>query len=230
MSAATPDLKLDYARARAHELLEQFRLHDWQFSFMSRSATSRFGDCNHARRLIRLSPVLTELNIVDEIEDTIRHEIAHARCNPSDGHNASFYAMCREVGAKPERCYGPSVNRPPVRSKPVSYRRRCPGCDREWHYRGHPSAWRACPRCGVGVFIERMRGDTWERRSQWSAYCGWYAGRLLEDEDVDIDDPQLGVVAQVSFDEPGLCKYCLSFHHDWEWVSYESEETRNANN
>lgn len=220
LSGTASTLSLEFARTLARDLLDQFGLNDWRFSFMSRRATKRFGDSNHARKLIRLSPVLTEMNHMGEVEDTLRHEIAHALCDPSDGHNARFYGMCLKVGARPERCCGPAVKRPPVKPKAINYRRRCIGCDSVWYYRGHLSAVRACGECETDLINEKCGRNGWETTSRWTAHCACYACDMLEDGDVYEHDPHLGTVAQVSFDEPVRCDYCGSHLHDWEWVSY----------
>lgn len=214
--------RLEFTRTLAQDLLDQFELTDWQFAFMSRRATWRFGDCDHSRKLIRLSPVLTEMNHMGEVEDTLRHEIAHALCDPSDGHNARFYAKCIEVGARQERCYGPDVNRPGRKRKPDRYRRRCITCDSSRRYRGHLSADRACGECGTNLVNERRGQCGWEMRSRWTARCALYAFDMLDYEDVHEDDMNFGIVAQVAFDEPRRCEYCESHLHDWEWVSYEA--------
>ncbi len=168
--ATTPAERLDAARSLAHRLLAEFGLTDWRFEFMSRRAVRRFGDCNHTKKTIRLSPVLTEMNDASEVEDTLRHEIAHALCHPSDGHNRRFYAMCQKVGATPTRCYDQSVNAPPRKPKAPSYRRRCPGCERTWYYRGPISALRACGQCGIHVLIESRCDAGWEPKGRRSIF------------------------------------------------------------
>lgn len=223
MGASAPARRIDVARSVAEVLLVHFGLIGWRFLYMSRRATGRFGDCNHSRKIIRLSPVLTEMNDFVEIEDTIRHEIAHALCDPSDGHNRKFYAMCRKVGARPERCCGSEVKCPRRKSKSerLQYRRRCIRCEISQHFRGRISAVRACGRCGSNLLNERRGSNGWEPRSKWSGYCGWYACWQMEEKDMEVDDPQLGVIAQVSFNEPVCCGYCRSRFHDWEWEMYE---------
>jgi len=161
-SATTAADRLERAWSTAHELLAAFGLDDWRFEFMSCRATRRFGDCNHAKKTIRLSPVLTVMNEMGEVEETIRHEIAHALCRPTDGHNSAFYAMCRTVGATPARCCDATVNAPPQQRRPRRYRRRCPTCERTWYYRGPIHAARACGQCRTLVIIEKHLDAGWQ--------------------------------------------------------------------
>lgn len=109
-NAETLDIMLDKlitTRRIGNDLLKKFGLTDWRFEFMSRSATSLYGECDPSKKVIRLSPVLTEMNPLSESELMIRHEIAHART--TGGHDKEFYAMCIKVGARPQRCYPRTV-------------------------------------------------------------------------------------------------------------------------
>jgi len=76
----------------------------WRFAFDD--AKRRFGACHRGwDKKITLSRPLTLLNDRAEVEDTIRHEIAHALCPPKCGHGPAWKVMCKRTGAKPERCY-----------------------------------------------------------------------------------------------------------------------------
>ena len=98
-------------------------LPDWDFRWDR--ATRRFGCCHQNLKRITLSKTLTELNEWDDIKDTLLHEIAHALAGQGHGHDAVWKAKCREIGARPERCYGSSVRRPVKKWKGI-----CPGCGR----------------------------------------------------------------------------------------------------
>ena len=98
---------------------------DWSFRFDR--ARRRFGSCRVREKLITLSRALTFMNSQAEVRDTILHEIAHA-LTPGDGHGRPWKAKCRELGAKPVRCYGDeSVVSPPRR--PAAYIMGCQSCD-----------------------------------------------------------------------------------------------------
>lgn len=81
------------------------------------NAERRFGICRPARKEISISRTLTALNPEQEVLDTILHEIAHAlaaiETGENCGHDDRWKAICRRIGARPERCYdGEEVNAP----------------------------------------------------------------------------------------------------------------------
>lgn len=101
-------MELRDAEQLAVNLLKQFGLASaWRFEFDS--AKRRFGCCHRSQRLITLSRELVLRNDQLQVEDTIRHEIAHALCPPRSGHGTAWTAMCKVTGARPERCYGEEV-------------------------------------------------------------------------------------------------------------------------
>jgi len=76
--------------------------------------------------LITLSRPLTLLNPIEQVRDTILHEIAHA-LTPGDGHGAKWKAACIAIGAKPVRCFvDPEVVTPARR--PARYSIGCRAC------------------------------------------------------------------------------------------------------
>jgi predicted SprT family Zn-dependent metalloprotease len=117
------------ARHLAFELMHRHGLfaQGWRFAFDH--ARRRFGCCNYTRKVISLSRPLTLLNAEAEVRDTLLHEIAHALCPPREGHGPRWRAKCREIGARPRRCYSDAtVVSPPRPPAPYQY-----GCGRcEW--------------------------------------------------------------------------------------------------
>jgi predicted SprT family Zn-dependent metalloprotease len=99
-----------------------------------------------------LSAHFAERNGDDEVRDTILHEIAHALVGPGHGHDGVWKAKCREIGARPEACYGAGVEMPRGR-----WRACCPGCERVFDRHRRPK-----------------RADGWFCRG-----CGPTAGKLL---------------------------------------------------
>ena len=75
----------------------------WSFEFDT--AKRRFGVCRYGSKRIGLSAPLTNANEEAQVKDTILHEIAHALVGHGHGHDSVWKAKCREIGAKPERCY-----------------------------------------------------------------------------------------------------------------------------
>lgn len=115
-------MELRDAEQLAVELMKQFGIAStWRFEFDN--AVRRFGCCHRSQNLITLSAELVKRNEQPKVEDTIRHEIAHALCPPREGHGEVWKAMCLKVGAKPERCYNDEVDAPEG-----DWQARCNGC------------------------------------------------------------------------------------------------------
>jgi predicted SprT family Zn-dependent metalloprotease len=79
------------------------------------NAKNRFGQCRFASKLITISSVLTELNSEADVLDTILHEIAHALVGPEHDHDWTWKMVAKQIGAKPERCFGREIAQPPAK-------------------------------------------------------------------------------------------------------------------
>jgi hypothetical protein len=138
-------VNLFVARHLAITLMARHGLAGWRFAFDH--ARRRFGSCQFGRKTITLSRYLT-----------ILHEIAHALC-PHDGHGAAWKAMCRRIGAKPERCYqNGEVVTPPRR--PAPWKIGCPRCG--WWTDRHKRTSRklVCRTCRSEVVYRSTQPDT----------------------------------------------------------------------
>ena len=105
--------------------------HDLGYTFKFDHAKRRAGCCNYTDKTISLSKVIVLHNIdrMDSIEDTIRHEIAHALSHGLFGkrganHGNYWKMVARTIGASPTRCYN-DKKFAPVDSK---YTLRCNNC------------------------------------------------------------------------------------------------------
>jgi len=137
---------------RGNELLKQFGLSDWRFELSREKNT--LGRCEHSDRTISFSQYYLHLPM-EEIEDTILHEIAHALVGPKHGHDYVWKAKCREIGARPERLAPPEIK---TSAKP-NYRIECPDCG--WHtdrFRMRRRNFGAkCPECHTEVKIYKYK-------------------------------------------------------------------------
>ncbi len=125
------------AQLRAHGLYDK----GWRFRYDA--AKVRFGACRYGAKVISLSKHLAALNDEAACRDTLLHEIAHALAGKKAGHGPKWKAMCREVGARPVRCYGKGeVAQPPPRYWAV-----CPLCDQRLPYHRRPRRLPACAPC-----------------------------------------------------------------------------------
>jgi len=134
----------------ARSLMDQHGLADWRFAFDH--ARRRFGCCNFTRKSITLSAYLVNLNIEDEVRDTILHEIAHA-LTPGEGHSENWKHACRTVGAKPERCFKEADG---VKLVTTGLRVGCASC--EWWASRYRITWsvQVCRKCSKQVQWEHI--------------------------------------------------------------------------
>jgi SprT protein len=112
---------------QSQELAEHLmRLHklppEWSFRF-DRSRV-RFGKCDYHKKQISLSKYLVELNVEEDVRDTILHEIAHALCPPGSGHGPLWKSVALSIGCNGRRCYGQEVRRPTPK-----FQGTCPTCN-----------------------------------------------------------------------------------------------------
>jgi predicted SprT family Zn-dependent metalloprotease len=130
----------------ARSLMQQHALTEWSFGFDH--ARRRFGKCDYTHRRITLSRPLTFLNPIDEVRDTLLHEIAHALA-PGDHHGPRWRAMCRQIGARPVRCYTDDR----VVSPPAPYLFGCESCGWWVERRRRTQRKYQCSKCkGIVVF------------------------------------------------------------------------------
>jgi predicted SprT family Zn-dependent metalloprotease len=135
-------MDLGEARRLGWELLEEHGLRDWSFTFDQ--AKRRAGVCRYAKRQISLSAPLTRLHPVEEVRDTILHEVAHALVGPRHGHDAVWRATAVRIGCSGQRCT--SADAPAIEGAWVGT---CPGGHRVTRHR-RPARPMACARCAPG--------------------------------------------------------------------------------
>lgn len=110
----------------ANEALDRYGLADQGWVFRWDHARKRFGSCMYGKKRITMSVYLARLNDVDQCQDTILHEIAHALAGQKAGHGPRWRAACHRVGAEPKRCFDAKD----VALPPSKYVRFCPSCER----------------------------------------------------------------------------------------------------
>lgn len=119
-------MRLADARHLAEQLINQFHLTGWEIQFDG--TRQRFGQCRPREREIGLSRNLVLLNSPAEVEETIRHEIAHAIAGCHHQHNIVWMHAAVLCGCKPVACYDTAI----VTAAP-KYVGKCPTCNRSYN-------------------------------------------------------------------------------------------------
>jgi len=156
------------AQQLAERLMAEFGLTAQGWRFEWDDAERRFGCCHHGVAYMKLSGLavqkhdpfislsrsMTLLNDAAQVEDTIRHEIAHAMCKPPqhrvrgqklEGHGEEWKRMCAVTGARPVRCYS-HADTVVVKQ---DWSATCGGCGTIFYKKKQPRAYHTftCPEC-----------------------------------------------------------------------------------
>lgn len=94
-----------WVASTARALMRYFGL-DAAWKFDWDRAQNRFGLCKHHEKRISMSHHLTPHRTREDNLNTILHEIAHALVGTGHGHDATWRAMARRLGAIPKACSG----------------------------------------------------------------------------------------------------------------------------
>jgi len=115
------------ALALTQALFDQNGLRGWQVSVNTRM-TRTLGRCDQGTRTIQLARWVFERCPWSEIEDLVRHEVAHALAGPRAGHGPRWKQIARELGATPRGCVHPTEWTSPSQEKPRNVRLECLEC------------------------------------------------------------------------------------------------------
>ncbi|GAA2635210.1 SprT-like domain-containing protein [Paractinoplanes durhamensis] len=116
-------MDLTEARRLASGLIARHGLRGWRLVFDN--AKTRAGVCRFDRKEIGLSRPLVALYDVEQVTETVLHEVAHALAGPRHGHDRVWRATARRIGSTGERCMpadAPSVDGPWVGVCPAGHR------------------------------------------------------------------------------------------------------------
>lgn len=85
------------------DLLDKHNLKDWTIRLNQDVESGYFGMCSHKDKCIILNAHHVDIHPEEEVEDTIRHEVAHA-LTPNQGHGGLWILKAEELGARPTAC------------------------------------------------------------------------------------------------------------------------------
>lgn len=150
-------MNLQDAKALALEKMEEHGLIDRRWYFEFDNAKNAFGRCFYSKCKITLSKYLVELNSVEQVLDTILHEIAHALVGPGHNHDEVWRRCAIRIGCNGERCYNKHNDN--VVTPKGKYQASCPNCHKVHHRHKQPKAHirQSCGHCGNGRYNEAKR-------------------------------------------------------------------------
>ena len=159
---------------------ESLRQRGWTFGFDR--ARTRLGACRPRDKRITLSAHLARTLPEAEVEDTVRHEIAHAldhELHPNRrgrrAHDRTWKALARRCGAAPERCYSGDLPEDPS----APYLASCPSCDASRALYREPVRAHLCPACsrpGRSAYLRVVHQPTGRVIWQGGGERGPYGG------------------------------------------------------
>jgi SprT protein len=134
-------VQLSEVERLADRLMRQHGLAHWSFAFNRRKRS--LGLCRYTLKRLELSRHFAEAHEEPEIRDVILHEIAHALAGHVAAHGPRWKAICKEIGATPERCGE-------ARMPAGRWIANCAGCGQEYGRYRRPMRNRrySCPHCG----------------------------------------------------------------------------------
>ena len=90
-----------------YEMGKHLNLNEWTFGWDS--AKRRFGVCKYAQQLISLSRYFVELHPLEEVHQTILHEVAHAIAGPKAGHSKKWKDIATSLGYRHQKLSGEKI-------------------------------------------------------------------------------------------------------------------------
>jgi len=147
--------RFDLVRHLAEGMMaEHLDLRLWSFGFDS--AKRRLGVCKYGEHLISLSRYFVELHSLEEIDQVLRHEIAHALCGPRVGHGAKWKKTATALGYNHKKISGDEIGNATARLVGT-----CPNGHTVYRHR-KPKSQLSCSRCSSS--FDRRYLISWSER------------------------------------------------------------------
>lgn len=139
----------DYLRALAEtEMLEHLEDREWSFGFDS--GRRRAGLCSYNNKKITVSKYLSLVHSIDDVMQTVKHEIAHALVGPKEGHGKKWLATAKRIGYRNETYTGQEIAK-----AYAPYRGLCPNGHEHFRYQ-RPKRLYSCHHCSSGFRKEYL--------------------------------------------------------------------------
>ena len=133
----------DYIRSLAEtEMLEKLEDREWSFGFDS--GRRRAGLCSYNDKKITVSKYLALVHSVDDVMQTVLHEIAHALCGPKEGHGKKWLATAKRIGYRNDKYTGEEIAQ-----VYAPYKGLCPNGHEHYRYQ-RPKRLYSCHHCANG--------------------------------------------------------------------------------
>jgi predicted SprT family Zn-dependent metalloprotease len=127
----------------AHEKMRELGL-DSSWEFVFDSAKQRAGLCNYSDHKISLSKYIVEYHSIDQSEQVILHEIAHALAGKSAGHGPNWKSVAKSIGYRAEKFTGKEIA-----EQTAKWIGECRNGHRHYRFKS-PKAKLSCLYCGRG--------------------------------------------------------------------------------
>jgi predicted SprT family Zn-dependent metalloprotease len=127
----------------------------WEFVFDS--AKQRAGLCNYSDHKISLSKYIVEYHSIDQSEQVILHEIAHALAGKSAGHGPNWKITAKSIGYKAEKFTGKEIA-----EQTAKWIGECRNGHRHYRFKS-PKAKLSCLYCGRGFNPRNL--ISWTKRA-----------------------------------------------------------------
>jgi len=141
--------------------IEEISVDELGYQFEWDNAKTRIGCCKYSKKKITLSKYLYSNNLdkVDELIDTILHEIAHAislhlyGIDQGRGHGKEWRSVALQVGSNGKRCSKV------LKQKNTKYTAKCPNSDCDVTYNFHRKLKRnvSCAKCCPSGYNEKYK-------------------------------------------------------------------------
>jgi predicted SprT family Zn-dependent metalloprotease len=130
------------AQLAKDKIIEHGLAGNWVFVFDS--AKQRAGLCNYSDHKISLSKYIVEYHSIDQSEQVILHEIAHALAGKSAGHGPNWKKTAKAIGYRAEKFTGKEIA-----EQTAKWVGECRNGHRHYRFKS-PKAALSCLYCGRG--------------------------------------------------------------------------------